>query len=248
MFSIEHEIYDIDIEALFSGCMFHFGQSALRKKRNVRDQNLFSQFIHTIKQSTEKEEMEKTFHNLKHSVNGAKGWCEWWLQEHPFNMLWRCLNQKDLNTNNDIESLHSRFEPKPTAVQEFRQISQRYLNLYDQLAFIFSGHQFRYTQMTKKRRDYIRKRKRIVRQLGRINKSREPKQNAEKSDNEREATSSNINGENGATNYCTDSGGNSSCDEEDQEEKSPSESKIWTMIQNGDCNLGKRNRKKKKFD
>jgi hypothetical protein len=164
-------------------------------------------------------------------------------------MLWKCLQEKDFNTNNNIESLHSLFATKPTTVQEFKQITDRYFQLYTKLTFIFSGYQHKYTLIPKQRRDYLRKKKRIIRQLSKI------KSTSHSNTNFPNASYPNTNHSNtnhSNTNYSNacyskdinsfDSGGvyetdsdNSSCDENKydiQEQKTPSESKIWKKIQN----------------
>jgi hypothetical protein len=265
VFCFENEINSVDIDSLFSGCLFHFGQSSLRMKRNVQDQELFSKFIDSIKRSQSYHELYQHFQNLKQSVKGTTNWCQWWSQEQPLTMLWSSLRQKELNTNNNIESLHSLFQPKATVVQEFRQISLRYFQLYDQLAFILRGNQFRYTKMPRKRREYIRKRKRIMRQIGRIKKSqnhqhdpfktrhKETKQNQDPSTHIKLNNQKRINDVD-HTNENQDernSESNSSCDEgedEDYDSKPPSQSKIWGMIQRGDYDLGKRYRVKKNLN
>lgn len=64
IFCLENKI-EIQVDSLFSACLFHFGQSALRKKKKVRNQELFENFIQMIKKSKNYYELQKNFENLK---------------------------------------------------------------------------------------------------------------------------------------------------------------------------------------
>ena len=115
------------IEEKFSGCLFHYRQSALRIKRKLNndDQELFQTYVDRIIKCDEKQKLQNEFSMLSKALPMCKKWCNWWIQDKIFTMLHSCIQENKYNTNNNIESLDSSFIQHNTTVLNYRECLNR---------------------------------------------------------------------------------------------------------------------------
>ena len=153
-FTWEKKIEIYGLNEKFSGCLFHYKQSALRLKRkmNTRDKNIFQSYIEKIEVMDNKNEIKSELNKLSNSIETTKTWCSWWMKAQPLNLLFNCIQQKEKQTNNEIESLHAHMVPYSTAILSFRESLNRYFEIYEMLVSIINGKQVRDTFSPKRKR------------------------------------------------------------------------------------------------
>ena len=162
MFLFEHNLNHINVTEKISGCEFHWKQSVLRIKNRLEnnDKKLFQAHVDKISNIQSKSGIYEQLSIIQNSISGVNSWCRWWQQDTTLNLLFNCLHTNDMNTNNQIESLHAKMSIKSTAILNYKDSMNRYIDLYNYLATVLKNVQTRYTHSPKRVRYENKKRKR----------------------------------------------------------------------------------------